>query len=135
MHALKASASGRTGTLRESLIPGIQRVLERPMEVGDVAKAYHLKMDTVTRMLGSSPRAVANWKSGKRPSGASAKRLTETERLLENLARVVEPKAIDPWLRTPNPAFEGSTPLQVIERGESDRIWRMMYELASGEPG
>ena len=25
-------------------------------------------------------------------------------------------------------------PLQVIERGETDRIWRMVYELDSGEP-
>jgi hypothetical protein len=25
--------------------------------------------------------------------------------------------------------------LQVIERGETDRIWRMIYELQSGEPG
>jgi hypothetical protein len=33
-----------------------------------------------------------------------------------------------------NPAFDGSTPLQVIERGETDRIWRMVYELESGEP-
>jgi len=29
---------------------------------------------------------------------------------------------------------DGSTPLQVIERGETDRIWRMVYELESGEP-
>jgi hypothetical protein len=32
-------------------------------------------------------------------------------------------------------AFDGSTPLQVIERGETDRIWRMIYELEFGEPG
>ena len=35
----------------------------------------------------------------------------------------------------PNPAFDGSTPLQVVERGETDRVWRMVYELESGEPG
>ncbi len=33
-----------------------------------------------------------------------------------------------------NPAFDGSTPPQVIERGETDRIWRRVYELESGEP-
>jgi hypothetical protein len=38
------------------------------------------------------------------------------------------------WLKTPNEAFDGSTPLQVIERGESDRIWRMIYQLQTGEP-
>jgi hypothetical protein len=30
--------------------------------------------------------------------------------------------------------FSVSTLLQVIERGETDRIWRMVYELESGEP-
>jgi hypothetical protein len=25
--------------------------------------------------------------------------------------------------------------LQVVERGEADRIWQMFYELESGEPG
>ena len=39
---------------------------------------------------------------------------------------------IGPWLDTPNPAFEGSTPLQAIERGESDRLWRMIWELRIG---
>jgi hypothetical protein len=38
-------------------------------------------------------------------------------------------------LDTPNPAFEGSTPLQVIERGESDRLWRMIWEASDGEFG
>ncbi len=39
------------------------------------------------------------------------------------------------WLQQPNPAFDGFTPLQLFERGESDRLWRMIYELESGQPG
>jgi hypothetical protein len=35
----------------------------------------------------------------------------------------------------PNLAFEGSTPLQVVERGESDRLWRMIWELRMGNWG
>ena len=51
------------------------------------------------------------------------------------LSDMVEAKAIGEWLKRPNPAFEGSTPLQVIERGETDRIWRMIWELQSGNTG
>jgi hypothetical protein len=40
-------------------------------------------------------------------------------RLFDALAEGVPTPQIGPWLDTPNPAFEGSTPLQVIERGES----------------
>ena len=54
---------------------------------------------------------------------------------IEALETLVARDAIGPWLKESNPAFDGSTPLQVIERWETDRVWRMIYELHSGEPG
>ena len=60
----------------------------------------------------------------------------ELNRLLDDLAvRVMPPAQVDQWLKSPNPAFDGSTPLQLMERGELDRIWRMVHELESGQPG
>jgi hypothetical protein len=56
-------------------------------------------------------------------------------RLFKALAEVVPASQIGPWLDIPNPAFEGSTPLQVVERGESDRLWRMICELRMGNSG
>ena len=53
----------------------------------------------------------------------------------DDLKDVVEPACVDQWLSTPNPAFAGLSPLELIERGESDRLWRMIYELESGQPG
>jgi len=47
---------------------------------------------------------------------------------------VMQPAQIGHWLKSPNPAFDGSTPLQLVERGEIDRIWRMLYDLESGQP-
>ena len=55
--------------------------------------------------------------------------------LLERLSRVMDPSLVDGWLKQPNPAFDASTPLQVIERGEIDRINRLVHELESGQPG
>jgi hypothetical protein len=59
----------------------------------------------------------------------------ELNRLLDDLARVMPSAQVDQWLKSPNPAFDGSTPLQLVERGELDRIWRMVHELESGQPG
>ena len=59
----------------------------------------------------------------------------EMDRLLDSLARVMEPQQVGRWMRTPNPAFDGSTPMQVVERGEMDRLWRMLYDVESGQPG
>ena len=33
----------------------------------------------------------------------------------------------------PNDAFNGLKPIEVIERGEVDKIWEMIYRLRSGE--
>lgn len=103
--------------------------------VKDFCEAYAVTHETFTRLAGFSPRAVANWAQGQEPSVSTKRRLNELQRLFLALAERVKAEAIAPWLKEPNPAFDGSTPVQVIERGETDRIWRMIYELQSGEPG
>lgn len=50
------------------------------------------------------------------------------------LEEITEPDAIAAWLEEPNEMFNGATPLDLIEIGESDRIWQMIYRLRSGEP-
>jgi hypothetical protein len=59
---------------------------------------------------------------------------SEIRRLREALARVIRPDFIGPWLQNPNQAFSGLKPIEVIERGEVDRLRRMIYELESGIP-
>ena len=104
------------------------------ISVKDLTSRYGISCETLTRMTGFSLRAVSNWSQGSKPSSSTARRLTEIKRLFSALEKLLSPEAIGPWLKDPNPAFDGSTPLQVIERGETDRIWRMAYELHSGEP-
>jgi len=55
--------------------------------------------------------------------------------LREALAELMKEEAIDEWLQQPNRAFDGSTPLQVIERGKTNRLWRMIWHLREGNPG
>jgi hypothetical protein len=56
----------------------------------------------------------------------------EFERLTKALNEVVRDSAVGEWLKTPNPAFSGLTPLEMIDRGEGDRLWEMIYYLRSG---
>ena len=97
--------------------------------------SFGVTQDSFTRLTGFSPRAVAHWVSGRTPGGSAQKRLTELTRLFDDLSDMVDAKAIGEWLKQPNPAFDGSTPLQVIERGETDRIWRVIWELQTGNTG
>ena len=96
---------------------------------------FKLPQPIVVRLTGFSPRSVAKWGQGEPPSAKQEKAIIEMDRLLDGLTRVMEAAEVGRWLKTPNPAFDGSTPLQVVERGESDRIWRMLFDLESGQPG
>jgi hypothetical protein len=143
---MKKLASARTvvakpppaRTAHKAGVTGILQALSPSGLVGtsvkDLTHRYGISCDTLTRMTGFSLRAVSNWSQGSKPSSSTARRLTEIKRLFAALEELVSLEAIGPWLKEPSPAFDGSTPLQVIERGETDRIWRMVYELESGEP-
>ncbi|HWG43699.1 MAG TPA: hypothetical protein VN688_13005 [Gemmataceae bacterium] len=56
----------------------------------------------------------------------------EMERFQKRLAEVIRAESIPEWLETPNTAFDGFKPLEVVERGEIDRLWNMIFYLESG---
>lgn len=87
------------------------------------------------RLVGLSERSVATWEGGADLKESSLRTIVEIGRLYSKLHRsFTTPQQLATWLKTPNNAFNGSQPLQVIERGEIDRIWRMIYFLESGSP-
>lgn len=87
------------------------------------------------RMVGLSERSVAAWEGGADLKESSLRTIVEIGRLYAKLGQsFASPEQLAAWLKTPNKAFGGSQPLQVIERGEIDRIWRMIYFLESGSP-
>jgi len=87
------------------------------------------------RMVGLSERSVATWEGGADLKESSVRAIIEIGRLYAKLHEsFATPEQLATWLKTPNSAFGGSQPLQVIERGEIDRIWRMIYFLESGSP-
>ena len=109
--------------------------LAAPPAIDEIAGKYGLRQDTVSRLTGFSLRAVASWSKGKLPSPPVRRALVQMDRLLDRLSRLMRPNDVDRWLKEPNSALDGSSPVQVIERGQSDRIWRLLYYLESGEPG
>lgn len=60
---------------------------------------------------------------------------SDEARMRDALAGMIKERSIEAWLQRPNKQFDGSTPLQVIERGETDRLWRMIWQLREGNSG
>jgi len=97
-------------------------------------QAYGLRQATEARLLGVSQKTASSIRGGSKPSEPTKRRLAELTRLLNALSEIVSPTSIREWLREPNEALAGLSPLETIERGEVDRIWQLIYALRSGEP-
>ena len=91
-----------------------------------------MSIRTLSRLTGFSERAIAGWEGGAPVSEPARRRLLEIDRFRRRLAEVVAPGSIPEWLDTPNDAFQGLKPVEVIERGEIDRLWNMIFYLESG---
>ena len=104
----------------------------KPGTVLDLRNRLGLNQPGFARLLAVSVRSLATLEAGSLPSDAVARRFNELRRLTQALAEVMKKESLGKWLQTPNEAFDGLKPLEVIERGESDRIWSMIYFLRSG---
>jgi transcriptional regulator with XRE-family HTH domain len=104
------------------------------MTVAELRQALGLSRKLFARLTGFSERAIADWEAGKKLSEATRQRMSEMQRLQQGLARVMRREFIGEWLQTPNEALAGLKPIEAVERGEIDRLWRMIYMLESGQP-
>lgn len=126
----EAPSSERETELADRLVA---EVADSSADVKELCERYQLKREELGRLTGFSLRALAEWASGKLPSQPAKRRLREVRRLLDALAEIVKRESIPKWLHEPNPTFGPLTPLQVIELGEIDRLWAMVYDLGSGQ--
>lgn len=99
-------------------------------------RRYNLPQSEFRRLLSVSVRTLAKLELDEDTELREpiVRRVTEAERLHHALAKLIKPSAIGPWMRKPNPAFGNLKPIELIERGQSDQLWAMIYDLRSGNP-
>ncbi len=112
--------------------PGV--IQAKPCDVTEFRRSLRLSQPEFARLVSISVRTLASLEAGAARTEAVARKIVELERLAKSLAEVMRLETIGTWLKTPNPAFEGLKPVEVIERGEIDRLWSMIFFLRSGVP-
>lgn len=96
---------------------------------------YGFKQAEMQRVIGISLRNLSALEtSEKQLSPQDRRRLREIETLLNELSEVIEPSQVHRWMTQPNNYFDGATPLQMIERGDVEQIWRLVLRLQHGIP-
>ena len=92
------------------------------------------KRKPITSKAAGEGLIATHLESGQAPTENVQRRLTELRRVIQALSEVIQKEALGPWMTQPNEAFDGLKPIEVIERGEVDRIWQMIYYVRSGLP-
>jgi DNA-binding XRE family transcriptional regulator len=95
--------------------------------VAEVRAGLGVTRESFARLIGFSVRAIAGWEAGRR-------RVLEMKQLRELLAEGIQPEFIARWLETPCEGLGGLKPVEVLERGEVDRLWRVALLIGSGMP-
>jgi hypothetical protein len=95
----------------------------------------HMPRVVFGRVVNVSERTIAKVESAAEQVGKLRRPYNEVFRLFQALSEVVKPETLGAWFMTPNEAFDGLKPIEVIERGEIDRLWKMVFRLRSGMPG
>jgi len=105
---------------------------KKPNLAVEMRKRLALSQPVFARLLPVSVRTLVTLEGGSPTTEAVMRRLKEIDRLTEALSEVMKKESLGTWLQNPNQAFDGLKPLEVIERGEIDRLWSMVYFLRSG---
>lgn len=92
----------------------------------------NMPRETFGRLVNVSVRAIAKVESEMTKVDKLQRSYVEVKRLCDSLSEVVEPSALGDWFNAPNEAFQGLKPIEVVERGEIDRLWDMFFRLRSG---
>ena len=133
--ATKKSAPRRT--VKVTAIRGLHEVRvvtakgESKLELRD---KLGMAREPFSRLVNVSPRAIADVELKQKKVDKLQRNYVEVQRICNSLSEVVTPEALGEWFVTPNDAFSGSKPIEVIERGEIDRLWEMYYRLSAGAP-
>ena len=120
------------GTAAKKAVHAALAEVERPLPVKRLRQELGLSRRQFARLTAASERAVADWEDNQPIRAVNQKSVREAERLCRALRRIMKPDHVGPWLDTPNKAFSGFKPLDLVERGEMDRLWRMIFEVESG---
>jgi DNA-binding transcriptional regulator YiaG len=88
----------------------------------------------LAHVMNASDRAIVNWEAGDPMSPVYAAKLREIQSVFNELKQLMKPNEIGSWLRTEMEEFDGRTPVELISRGETGRLWASLFYLRSGMP-
>lgn len=99
--------------------------------IGHIARVLQLSQESLARVLDVSSKTVHRWLKGTKPKSSSE--LVQLSRLVSLLEDTFPTEgAIQNYLNRPNPSLSGERPLDLLMRGEYERIEADLNAIQEG---
>ena len=95
-----------------------------PIQPRDIRDAFRLSRERLARLIGVSAKTVERWEAKPtRPARDEIRaRMAQLHEIADLGAAVYTRERLADFLDAPLSEFDGLTPLQLIERGQADRV-------------
>lgn len=95
-------------------------------------RSIGLNRETFARLANFSERSLATYEKHKEFPMTIRPQINEAVRLVTALLEIIPADQLADWLHSANPGFGDRKPWTLIEKGERDLLWQMIYQTRQG---
>lgn len=101
--------------------------------IEQITADFSISIETLARFLNTSTRTVMRWKKeGVKPSINHRERLEKIAYINRKLREVLKPEAIERWLHAYNDSLGGKRPLDLLAKGQYDKLLAAIAQVEEG---
>jgi transcriptional regulator with XRE-family HTH domain len=101
--------------------------------VEEAHEALGLTYRQIAAAIGADESTLHRWRSGEsEPRSVFRSRMDALHEFQQELLDLVAPGAARQWLRTPVPALDGRTPLDLLDQGRIEPLMRLLMRMNLG---
>lgn len=98
-----------------------------------ITEDFSISIETLARFLNTSTRTVMRWKKeGVKPSIQHRERLEKLAYIDRRLRQALKPEAIERWLHAYNDSLGGKRPIDLLARGQYNKVLSAIAQLEEG---
>ena len=101
--------------------------------IEQITQDFSISIETLARFLNTTSRTVMRWKKeGVNPSSHHRDRLEKIAYIDRRLRQVLKPEAIERWLHAYNDSLGEKRPIDLLAKGQYDKLLSAIAQLEEG---
>jgi len=101
--------------------------------IEQITEDFSISIETLARFLNTTSRTVMRWKKeGVKPSSHHREKLEKIAYIDRKLRQVLKPEGVERWLHAYNDSLGGKRPIDLLAKGQYDKLLAAIAQLEEG---